>query len=66
MFSLANAAAVAYPELGAAVSFYGRQPNAEDVVKIKAPVMSHLAEQDERINASYITQNEARMSDTSA
>lgn len=34
---VANAAAVAYPELSAAVPFYGRQPKAEDVPRIKAP-----------------------------
>lgn len=50
---VANAAAVAYPELGAAVSFYGRQPNAEDVVKIKAPVMIHYGELDTRINEGW-------------
>ncbi|TFZ33451.1 dienelactone hydrolase family protein, partial [Pseudomonas syringae] len=48
-----NAAAVAYPELGAAVSFYGRQPTAEDVVKIKAPVMIHYGELDTRINEGW-------------
>jgi carboxymethylenebutenolidase len=45
-----NAAAVAYPELGAAVSFYGRQPDAKDVPRIKAPVMLHYGELDTRIN----------------
>lgn len=34
---VANAAAVAYPELAAAVPFYGRQPKPEDVPRIKAP-----------------------------
>lgn len=50
---VANAAAVAYPELGAAVSFYGRQPDAGDVSRIKAPVMVHLAELDTRINEGW-------------
>ena len=51
--AMANAAAVAYPELGAAVSFYGRQPDAGDVSRIKAPVMVHLAELDTRINEGW-------------
>lgn len=50
---VANAAAVAYPELGAAVSFYGRQPDADEVSRIKAPVMVHLAELDTRINEGW-------------
>jgi len=48
-----NAAAVAYPELGAAVSFYGRQPDAKDVPRIKAPVMLHYGELDTRINEGW-------------
>ena len=51
--AVANAAAVAYPELGAAVSFYGRQPDAGDVSRIKAPVMVHMAELDTRINEGW-------------
>lgn len=50
---VANAAAVAYPELGGAVPFYGRQPAAADVVKIKAPLLIHYAELDERVNAGW-------------
>ena len=50
---VANAAAVAYPELGAAVPFYGRQPRAEDVARIKAPLLIHYAGLDERINAGW-------------
>ncbi|KAI1693557.1 dienelactone hydrolase family domain-containing protein [Ditylenchus destructor] len=48
-----NAAAVAYPELGAAVSFYGRQPEAKDVPRIKAPIMLHYGELDTRINEGW-------------
>ncbi|MEB0206157.1 YghX family hydrolase [Pseudomonas sp. CCC3.1] len=47
---VANAAAVAYPELGAAVSFYGRQPSADDVQRIQAPILLHYAGLDTRIN----------------
>ncbi|AHG22462.1 dienelactone hydrolase [Chania multitudinisentens RB-25] len=50
---VANAAAVAYPELGAAVPFYGRQPKAEDVPRIKAPLLLHYAELDTRINEGW-------------
>ncbi|MDW5377180.1 YghX family hydrolase [Halomonas sp. HP20-15] len=50
---VANAAAVAYPELGAAVPFYGRQPAAEDVARIQAPLLIHYAELDTRINEGW-------------
>ncbi len=50
---VANAAAVAYPELGAAVPFYGRQPAAEDVPKIKAPLLIHYGELDTRVNEGW-------------
>jgi carboxymethylenebutenolidase len=50
---VANAAAVAYPELGAAVPFYGRQASADDVAKIKAPLLLHYAELDTGINQGW-------------
>ncbi len=50
---VANAAAVAYPELGAAVPYYGRQPAAEDVPSIEAPLLIHYGALDERINAGW-------------
>lgn len=50
---VANAAAVAYPELEAAVSFYGRQPDARAVSRIKAPVMLHFGALDTRINEGW-------------
>lgn len=50
---VANAAAVAYPELGAAVAYYGRQPSAEDTAKIKAPLMLHYGELDTRVNEGW-------------
>ena len=50
---VANAAAVAYPELAAAVPFYGRQPDAADVARIKAPLLIHYAGLDERVNAGW-------------
>jgi len=48
-----NAIAVAYPELGASVPFYGRQPAASDVGRIKAALMLHYAGLDERVNAGW-------------
>lgn len=50
---VANAAAVAFPELRAAVPFYGRQPKAEDVPRIKAPLLIHYAALDTRINEGW-------------
>ena len=50
---VANAAAVAYPELAAAVPFYGRQANSEDVPRIKAPLLIHYGELDTRINEGW-------------
>jgi carboxymethylenebutenolidase len=56
---MANTLAVRLPDLGAAVPFYGKQPPAEDVAKIKAPLMIHYAETDERINAGAAPFEEA-------
>lgn len=50
---VANAAAVAYPELKAAVPYYGRQAAAEDVPKIQAPLLLHYGELDARVNAGW-------------
>jgi carboxymethylenebutenolidase len=48
---IANMLATRLPELSAAVPFYGAQPRAEEVAKIKAPLLIHYAEHDERIDA---------------
>ncbi len=50
---VANAAAVAFPELGAAVPFYGRQADAADAPKIKAPLLLHYGELDTRVNEGW-------------
>ncbi len=50
---VSHAAAVAYPELAAAVPFYGRQARPEDVPRIRAPLLVHLAEHDPRINEGW-------------
>lgn len=51
--SMASILATRIPDLGAAVSFYGGQPTAEDAAKIKAPMMIQLAENDDRVNAGW-------------
>jgi carboxymethylenebutenolidase len=50
---IANALAVRLPDLAGAVPFYGAQPAAADVAKIKAPLLIHYAGLDERINAGW-------------
>jgi carboxymethylenebutenolidase len=46
-----NALAVADPELSVGVAYYGMQPKADDVAKIKAPLLLHYAGLDDRTNA---------------
>jgi carboxymethylenebutenolidase len=48
---MVNRMAVASPELGAGVAYYGSQVPAEEVPMIKAPLLLHYAGLDERINA---------------
>jgi len=48
---MANDLAVKIATLKAAVAFYGRQPAADDVAKIKAAVQLHYAGLDDRTNA---------------
>jgi carboxymethylenebutenolidase len=43
------------PDLAAGVPFYGNVPAASEAVKVKAPLLLHFAENDERINASWPT-----------
>ena len=57
--AMTNQVAVNSPDLNAAVPYYGRQPSAEDVAKIKAPVMAHYAENDASINAGIQAFEEA-------
>jgi carboxymethylenebutenolidase len=51
--SIANMLATRLPDLQAAVPFYGTQPKAEDVAKIKASLLIHYAEKDDRVNAGW-------------
>ena len=48
--AMTNQVAVNSPDLAAAVPFYGRQPTAEDVPKIKASLLCHYGGLDKRIN----------------
>jgi carboxymethylenebutenolidase len=57
---IVNMLATRLPGLAAAVPFYGNQPPPEDVAKIKAPLLIHYAEKDDRINAG-IPQFEAAL-----
>jgi carboxymethylenebutenolidase len=51
---MANTLAVRIPDvIKAAVPFYGRQPAAEDVPKIKASLLLHNAELDTRVNEGW-------------
>ena len=48
---MVNTMATRVPELAAAVPFYGPQPAADQVPKIKAAMQMHYADKDPRINA---------------
>ena len=56
---MTNFLATHLPDLAAAVPFYGAQPKAEDVAKIKAPMLIHYAGNDDRINAGIPAFEEA-------
>ncbi|HEX2688445.1 MAG TPA: dienelactone hydrolase family protein [Kofleriaceae bacterium] len=56
---MANTLATRIPDLAAAVPFYGKQPAAEDVAHIKAPMLIHYAGKDDRINAGIPAFEEA-------
>lgn len=48
---MVNRLAAASPQLDAGVAYYGRQIPADQVAKIKAPLLLHYAEHDEGVNA---------------
>ena len=50
---ISNMMAVRIPELGAAVPYYGRQPESEDAAKIKAPLLLQYGELDKRVNEGW-------------
>ena len=51
--TIANTMAVRMADLAAAVPFYGNQPGAADTARIKAPLLIHYAEKDDRINGGW-------------
>jgi carboxymethylenebutenolidase len=57
--AMANSLAIEIPTLLASAPFYGRQPNAADVPKIKAALQLHYGELDERVNAGIAAYEEA-------
>jgi carboxymethylenebutenolidase len=57
--AMANQLAVHYPDLKASAPFYGRQADVADVPKIKASLMLHYGEKDERVNAGIPAYEEA-------
>lgn len=57
--AMANTLAVNEPTLKAAVAFYGRQPESNDVSKIKAAIQLHYGGLDERVNAGIPAYEEA-------
>ena len=57
--AMANKLAVSVPDLKAAVAFYGRQPDAADVPKIKAAVQLHYGGLDQGVNAGIPAYEEA-------
>jgi carboxymethylenebutenolidase len=56
---IVNMLATRLPELAAGVPFYGMSAEAADVPKIKARLLIHFAEKDERINAAWPASEQA-------
>lgn len=56
---ISNMMAVKVKKLKAAVPFYGGQPSAEDVPKIKASLLLHFGELDARVNKGWPAYEEA-------
>ena len=51
------------PDLNAGVAFYGRQPGADDVKKISAPLLLHYAGNDQGVNAGIAAYEAALKAD---
>ncbi len=56
---MTNLLAVNAPDLNAAVAYYGTQPDAAEVPKIKAALLLHYAGTDDRVNAGIPAYEEA-------
>ena len=50
---IVNTIATRYPDLGAAVPYYGVQPPAAEAAKIRAPMLLHYASEDHRITSGW-------------
>jgi len=50
---IAHMLATRVPDLAAAVPFYGNSPDPSEAAKVKAPLLVHFAETDQRINAAW-------------
>jgi carboxymethylenebutenolidase len=50
---IANFLATRLPDLNAAVPFYGGQPKPDETANIKAPLLLHYAEKDERLTGGW-------------
>jgi carboxymethylenebutenolidase len=51
--AITNMLATQIPDLGAAVPFYGTQPTAAEAARIKAPLLIHYADNDDRVNSGW-------------
>jgi carboxymethylenebutenolidase len=51
--STVNQMATRFPDLSAAVPYYGGQPKPEDAARIKSPMLLHYASEDERITSAW-------------
>jgi carboxymethylenebutenolidase len=60
---MANFLATKLPDLRAAVAFYGSQPDAAAVAQIKAPLLLHYADKDDRINGGIAAFEDALKAD---
>jgi carboxymethylenebutenolidase len=56
---IAHMLATRLPELEAAVPFYGKAPSPDAAAQVKAALLVHLADQDERVNAAWPPYEEA-------
>jgi carboxymethylenebutenolidase len=56
---MTNLLAVNAPDLNAAVAYYGTQPDAAEVPKIKAALLLHYAGTDDRVNVGIPAYEEA-------
>ena len=50
---MSHTLATRLPDLAAAVPFYGNTPDPSEAAKVKAPLLLHFAETDQRINAAW-------------